>query len=88
MFQKLPRVLRQRITAQYKWHRDKENILDIVSEQLRKDIMAEISFLFGGRQLATVSALTTCSLFTLSLQGFQEIEKEFPHVVNELRGAA
>ncbi|CAM4580639.1 unnamed protein product [Leuciscus chuanchicus] len=48
----------------------------------------EISFLFGGRQLATVSALTTCSLFTLSLQEFQEIEEEFPHVVNELRGAA
>ncbi|XP_056112699.1 potassium/sodium hyperpolarization-activated cyclic nucleotide-gated channel 1-like [Rhinichthys klamathensis goyatoka] len=161
-FQTLPRVLRQRITAQYKWQWDKENILDIMSKQLRKDIMAEIcsnllnkgmflsfneefteailmkldkeffnaddiiirqnaqpdnmffidygrvlvkneafqmelcggdhfgeiSFLFGGRQLAKVSALTTCSLFTLSLQEFQELEKEFPHVVNELRGAA
>ena len=51
-------------------------------------VSAEISFLFGGRQLATVSALTTCSLFTLSLQEFQEIEEEFPHVVNELRGVA
>ncbi|CAM4583487.1 unnamed protein product [Leuciscus chuanchicus] len=161
MFQKLPRVLRQRTTAQYKWHWDKKNIVDIVSGQLRKDIMAEICsnllnkgmflslnkefteailmkldkecfnagdiiihqnaqpdsmffidcgrvlvrneafqeelcdgdyfgeiiFLFGGRQSATVSALTTCSLFTLSLREFQEIEEEFPHVVNELRGA-
>ncbi|CAM4580222.1 unnamed protein product [Leuciscus chuanchicus] len=52
------------------------------------DYFGEISFMFGGRQLATVSALTTCSLFTLSLQQFQEIEEEFPHVVNELRGAA
>ncbi|XDV28617.1 hypothetical protein PO909_031853, partial [Leuciscus waleckii] len=159
LFQKLPRVLRQRTTAQYKWHREKENILNVVSKQLRKDIMAErcsslmnkglflthnkeftdailiklnhelfnagdiiicqnaqpdkmffidcgrvlvknealqvelcdgdhfgeISFLFGGRQSATVSALSTCSLFSLSLQGFQEIEEEFPHVVNELR---
>lgn len=51
-------------------------------------VSAEISFLFGGRQLAMVSALTTCSLFSLSLQDFQEIEKEFPHVVNELRAAA
>ncbi|CAM4583252.1 unnamed protein product [Leuciscus chuanchicus] len=161
MFQKLPRVERQRTTAQYKWHWDKKNIVDIVSGQLRKDIMAEIcsnllnkgmflslnkefteaillkldkeyfnagdiiihqnaepdsmffidcgrvlvrneafqeelcdgdyfgeiSFLFGGRQSATVSALTTCSLFTLSLREFQEIEEEFPHVVNELRVA-
>ncbi|ROL49041.1 Potassium/sodium hyperpolarization-activated cyclic nucleotide-gated channel 1 [Anabarilius grahami] len=52
------------------------------------DHFGEISFLFGGRQLATVSALTTCSLFSLSFQEFQEIEKEFPHVVNELRAAA
>ncbi|XP_051725766.1 potassium/sodium hyperpolarization-activated cyclic nucleotide-gated channel 1 isoform X1 [Ctenopharyngodon idella] len=163
MFQKLPRMLRQRTTAQYKWQWDKENILDLLSERLRKDIMAEvcsnllnkgsmfmklnrefteailikleneffnpgdiiilqnsavdhmffidygrvlvknesfhmelcdgdhfgeISFLFGGRQLATVSALTSCSLFSLSLQDFQEIEKEFPHVVDELRAAA
>lgn len=51
-------------------------------------VSAEISFLFGGRQLATVSALTSCSLFSLSLQDFQEIEKEFPHVVDELRAAA
>ncbi|XP_077050426.1 potassium/sodium hyperpolarization-activated cyclic nucleotide-gated channel 3 isoform X1 [Siphateles boraxobius] len=162
MIQKLPRVVRERITAQCKWQWDKKNILDVVSIELRKDIMAkicsnlmknemfmtlnkefteailikldielfnagdiiihqnaqpvnmffidngrvlvkneafqrelcdgdhfgEISFLFGGRQLATVSALTTCSLFTLSLQEFQKIEEEFPHVVNELRGAA
>ncbi|CAM4730818.1 unnamed protein product [Leuciscus chuanchicus] len=52
------------------------------------DHIGEISFLFGGVQSATVSALTTCSPFTLSLQEFQEIEEEFPHVVNELRGAA
>lgn len=51
-------------------------------------VSAEISFLFGGRQLATVSALTACSLFSLSLQQFQKIEEEFPHVVNELRTAA
>ncbi|KAK7154988.1 hypothetical protein R3I93_009822 [Phoxinus phoxinus] len=161
MFKRLPRVLRQRTTAQYKWHWDKQNILDTVSEQLRKDIMAEIcsnllhkdmfllnkefteailikldheffnagdiiihqnaqpdkmfiidsgrvlvrnedfqmelgdgdnigeiGFLFGERQLATFSALTTCSVFTLSLEDFQVIEKEFPHVVNELREEA
>ncbi|XP_016403257.1 potassium/sodium hyperpolarization-activated cyclic nucleotide-gated channel 1-like [Sinocyclocheilus rhinocerous] len=163
MFKKLPRALRQRTTAQYKWQYDKKNILDLVSKRLRKDIMAdmcpnllskgsmfikhdrefteailvkleyelfntgdiiihqnaqadhmffiehgqvlvknesfqmelhdgehfgEISFLFGGRQLATVSALTACSLFSLSLQQFQEIEEEFPHVANELRAAA
>ncbi|KAI2653327.1 Potassium/sodium hyperpolarization-activated cyclic nucleotide-gated channel 1 [Labeo rohita] len=156
MFKKLPRMLRQRTTAQYKWQYDKKNILDLVSKRLRKDIMAdmcpnllskgsmfmmqdrefteailvkleyelfnagdiiihqdakadnmffiehgrvlmkneyfqmelydgdhfgETSFLFGGRQLATVSALTACSLFSLSLQQFKEIEEEFPHVV-------
>lgn len=36
MFQKLPRMLRQRTTAQYKWQWDKENILDLLSERLRK----------------------------------------------------
>ncbi|KAK7167322.1 hypothetical protein R3I94_001648 [Phoxinus phoxinus] len=36
MFQRLPRVLRKRTTAQYKWHWDKENILNIVSKQPRK----------------------------------------------------
>ncbi|KAK2894415.1 hypothetical protein Q8A67_011644 [Cirrhinus molitorella] len=163
MFKKLPRKLRQRTTAQYKWQYDKKNILDLVSKRLRKDIMAdmcpnllskgsmfmtqdrefteailvkleyelfnpgdiiiyqdaqadhmffiehgqvlmenesfqmelcdgdhfgEISFLFGGRQLATVSALTACSLFSLSLEQFEEIEEKFPHVVNQLRRAA
>uniref|UniRef100_A0A8C1W7Q8 Cyclic nucleotide-binding domain-containing protein n=1 Tax=Cyprinus carpio TaxID=7962 RepID=A0A8C1W7Q8_CYPCA len=52
------------------------------------DHIGEISFLFGGRQLATVSALTACSLFSLSLKQFQGVEEEFPHVVNELRTAA
>ncbi|KAK7141161.1 hypothetical protein R3I93_015345 [Phoxinus phoxinus] len=42
LFQRLPRVLRQRTTVQYKWHWDKQNILDTVSKKLRKDIMAEI----------------------------------------------
>ncbi|XP_026142770.1 potassium/sodium hyperpolarization-activated cyclic nucleotide-gated channel 1-like [Carassius auratus] len=163
MFKKLPRDLRQRTTAQYKWQYDKRNILDLVSKRLRKDIMAhmcpnllskgsmfimhdrefteailvkleyelfqaedivihrdakadhmffiehgrvlvknqffrmelcdgdhfgEISFLFGGRQLATVSALTACSLFSLSLKHFEEIEEEFPHVVKDLRAVA
>ncbi|XP_016092164.1 potassium/sodium hyperpolarization-activated cyclic nucleotide-gated channel 1-like [Sinocyclocheilus grahami] len=163
MFKKLPRSLRQRTTAQYKWQYDKKNILDLVSKRLRKDIMAdmcpnllskgsmlikhdreftdailvkleyelfqaediilhqdakaahmffiehgrvlvknqffqmelcdgdhfgEISFLFGGRQLATVSALAACSLFALSIKHFEEIEEEFPHVVKELRAVA
>ncbi|XP_058606583.1 potassium/sodium hyperpolarization-activated cyclic nucleotide-gated channel 1 isoform X2 [Onychostoma macrolepis] len=163
MFKKLPRALRQRTTAQYKWQYDKKNILDLVSKRLRKDIMAdmcpnllnkgsvfikhdrefteailvkleyelfqpediiihqgakashmffiehgqvlmknkvfevelsdgdhfgEISFLFGGWQLATVTALTACSLFSLSLKHFEEIEEEFPHVVKELRTVA
>uniref|UniRef100_A0A8C1TCM3 Cyclic nucleotide-binding domain-containing protein n=1 Tax=Cyprinus carpio TaxID=7962 RepID=A0A8C1TCM3_CYPCA len=163
MFKKLPRALRQRTTAQYKWQYDKRNILDLVSKRLRKDIMAdmcpnllskgsmfikhdrefteailvkleyeffnpediiihqddkadhmffiehgrvlvknqcfrvelcdgdhfgEISFLFSGRQLATVSALTACSLFSLSLKHFEELEEEFPQVVKELRAVA
>lgn len=55
---------------------------------LRRCVSAEVSFLFGGRQLATVSALTACSLFSLSLKHFEEIEEEFPHVVEELRTVA
>lgn len=51
-------------------------------------VSAEISFLFGGRQLATVSALTACSLFSLSLKHFEELEEEFPQVVKELRAVA
>ncbi|XP_073706351.1 potassium/sodium hyperpolarization-activated cyclic nucleotide-gated channel 1-like [Garra rufa] len=42
MFKKLPRNLRQRTTAQYKWQYDKKNILDLVSKRLRKDIMADM----------------------------------------------
>lgn len=51
-------------------------------------VSAEISFLFSGRQLATVSALTACSLFSLSLKHFEELEEEFPQVVKELRAVA
>ncbi|XP_043104486.1 potassium/sodium hyperpolarization-activated cyclic nucleotide-gated channel 1 [Puntigrus tetrazona] len=163
MFKKLPRALRLRVTAQYKWQYDKKNILDLVSERLRKDMMkdmcpnllskkstfmkqsrefteailvkldyelfhaedviiyqddktdhmffiehgrvlvkneflqmglsdgdhfGEISFLFGGRQLASVSALTACSVFSLSLQHFEGIKEEFPDIVKELREEA
>ncbi|XP_067278414.1 potassium/sodium hyperpolarization-activated cyclic nucleotide-gated channel 1-like [Pseudorasbora parva] len=52
------------------------------------DHFGEISFLFGERQLATVSALTACSLFSLSLEEFQEIEEKFPDVVKKLRASA
>ncbi|XP_068077967.1 potassium/sodium hyperpolarization-activated cyclic nucleotide-gated channel 2 isoform X3 [Danio rerio] len=163
LFSSRPLALRQRIIADCKWQIYKKSVLDVVSERLRKDIMADIcsnlvkinalfkswdtrfsravvmcleaeffspgdviiekdtaadhmffidsghvlveddhqlkekndgehfgdiSFLLGERQQISARALTTCSLFSLSLQDFEMIEKQFPQVVKEMRETA
>ncbi|XP_056315305.1 potassium/sodium hyperpolarization-activated cyclic nucleotide-gated channel 2 [Danio aesculapii] len=48
----------------------------------------DISFLLGERQQISARALTTCSLFSLSLKDFEMIQKQFPQNVKKMRETA
>ncbi|KAA0714940.1 Potassium/sodium hyperpolarization-activated cyclic nucleotide-gated channel 1 [Triplophysa tibetana] len=161
-FEPLPRALRERAIAGYKWQQKKRS-LGLVQESLKKDVMkamcpsltnvcifasgnvklieaflikleyeifqagdiiicpegpadrmffiedgrvleetaffqkelscgdffgGEICLLLGGKQPAKVLALSSCTLFSLSVDKLQELENSFPNVLNDLREVA
>lgn len=52
------------------------------------DHFGEVSVLTGGKYEATVRAMTTCQIFTLSANSFREVLRSFPDVRTEMRKIA
>ncbi|XP_056622520.1 potassium/sodium hyperpolarization-activated cyclic nucleotide-gated channel 1 [Triplophysa dalaica] len=52
------------------------------------DFFGEICLLLGAQQPVQVRALSSCTLFSLSVDKLQELEKSFPDVLNDLREVA
>ncbi|KAI7790167.1 potassium/sodium hyperpolarization-activated cyclic nucleotide-gated channel 1 [Triplophysa rosa] len=57
-------------------------------ELSRGDFFGEICLLLGGVQPVQVRALSSCTLFSLSVDKLQELEKSFPDVMTDLREVA
>ncbi|KAK1797612.1 hypothetical protein P4O66_007903 [Electrophorus voltai] len=52
------------------------------------DYFGEVVILTRGKQLATVRALSTCRLFSLSADDFHQVLQEFHHTVMDIEGLA